>query len=182
MPNERDTNEDLQSSEKNNQTMSGVERFHGPDYLTGFTPDRDAMERLIEIESHTAHRLVEYVRGGWPGILSSEDFLGPLAQANGDIVLRVIDTPGSAWIYWRGNPCGNHYYGRIHALPHYQDHKVVSRRESTPDRLADYFKNSGSVIPIHVDNVPEPIWEFIQNSRVYKNKNGDQRCQATDNE
>lgn len=157
-------------SEDNTTTRDSVERFRGPDYLTEFVPDRDAMDRLRQLDSHTAQRLVKYVRGGWPGIMSGEDFLGPLAHAEGDVVLRVVDPPGCQWIFWSGNPCGKHFYGRLGALPHYHDHKVTGRRKASPDRLVEYLRNSGRVIPVHVDNVPEPIWKFMESQPAYREK------------
>lgn len=83
-------------------TDSGVERFRGPDYLTDFAPDPDAITCLQNEDSHTARRLVKYARGDWPGLLSGEDFLGPLAQTDGEVVLRVVSAPGNDWIWWRG--------------------------------------------------------------------------------
>jgi hypothetical protein len=150
-----------------------VERFRGPDYLTRFKPDPDAMGRLLQIESCTAQRLIKYVRGGWPGMLSAEDFLGPLTAAEGDILYRAVDSPGSHWIWWRGSPCGKHYYGRVSALPHYHDHKVVGRRKASADKLAEYLTapgECGTVIPVHVKNAPDPIWRMIQNDRPYRDR------------
>ena len=139
----------------------GVERFEGPDYLTRFEPDPDAMDRLAAIDSVTAFRLRKWVRGDYPGWLNVEDFLGPLAQAGGDIVLRVVDAPGAQWVFYEGRYPDRTRYGRVGALPHYQDHKVVQSLNRHPSRLKRLFDEKGSVIPIHRDNVPESIREVL---------------------
>lgn len=154
----------------NDTSTSSVDRFRGPNYLTRFDPDRQAMERLGEIPSETARRLIRYSRGGYPGILSGEDFLAPLAAAQGDVVLRSVDSPGSQWIWWRGNPIDEHFYGRLSTLPHYHDHKPVSRRKANADTLAEYLTGGGPVIPVHIENVPKSVWECLKNDRPYRNR------------
>lgn len=156
----RDTQPDRESS---------TTRFDGPDYLTGFEADPAAINRLQEIQSATAHRLLKRQRDEWPGMESSEDYLAPLTAAEGDILYRVINTPGNDWVWWRGNALGKHHYGRVSALPHYQDHKIVNRRKATPDKLGEVLKN-GRVIPVHVSNAPESIISCIESDSPYRNR------------
>ena len=146
----------------------GVERFEGPEYLTGFEPDPDAMERLAEIDSVTAYRLRKWVRDEWPGWLNVEDYLGPLAQAGGDIVYRVVDTPGAQWVYYRGRYADRTRFGRFGALPHYHDHKIVSNRNGHPSRLGPVLTEGGTVIPIHRENAPESIREALPEREPYE--------------
>lgn len=160
------TNANTDSETDAGTRRSAVDRFTGPSYLTRFEPDPEAMDRIAEIPSQTAQRLQKLAVGEYPGFPSSEDYLSPLIAAGGDIVFRVVNSPGSDWVWWRGAPLGEHYYGRIHSLPYYQDHKVTGRRKATADRLADVFDGS-PVIPVHISNVPEPVWECIKTDSTY---------------
>jgi len=149
-----------------------LERMEGPEYLTGFEPDPDAMELLGEIGSETAVRLRKRANEEFTGYHSTETYLAPLAQAGGEIVLRFINTPGSTWIWWQGQPLDKHYYGRMGTLPHYQSHKAVGRRNGHPDRLAEFVKRKRP-IPVHIENVPESVWSFMENDRPYRDRGGD---------
>jgi hypothetical protein len=146
-----------------------LERMDGPEYLTGFDPDPDAMAVLEEIGSETAVRLRKRVEKEWVGHHSTETYLAPLAQADGDIALRIVNTPGSEWIWWRGKPIDQHHYGRMHTLPHYQGHKPTGRRSGHPDRIAEFVERARP-IPVHVENVPESVWSFMENDRPYKDR------------
>ena len=149
--------------------MSGVEKFRGPDYLAGFEPDPEAMDRLKTVPSETAQRLVREANREWTGYHSTETYLAPLAQADGDIVLRFLNTPGSTWVWWRGRYGGKHQYARFGTLPHYQDHKVISRRNGHPDRLAEFIEYSRP-IPVFWENVPDSVWEVMSERRPYKER------------
>jgi len=149
---------------------NNVRKFRGPEYLTRFEPDPDALARLREIDSETALRLRKLSRDEWPGMWSVEDYLGPLEQADGDILLRVVDTPGSQWVAYRGEVMDTHYYLRIGALPHYQDHKIVGRRNSHVERLKGLFESHRSIIPVHIENAPDNIREFVRGSEVGGNE------------
>lgn len=155
--------EQAERSDTNESRKRGVEKFKGPKYLTRFEPDPDALAVLADIDSVTSTRLHKRSRGEWPGIISIEDYLGPLAQSEGEIVLRVVDTPGNQWVWWRGETLGKHQYRRVGALPHYQEHKIVNRRNGHVNRLTDLFESKGSIIPIHRDNAPQSIQEYIEN-------------------
>jgi len=157
-------------SNKNTDTQpqSGVEKYQGPEYLTGFEPDPDALTRLKEIDSVTSLRLWKLSQGEWPGMWSVEDYLAPLEQTNGEILLRVIDTPGCQWVAYRGEVSGTHYYLRFSTLPHYQDHKIVNRRNGHVERLRDLFESHHSIIPVHINNAPDNIREFVSDSKVGK--------------
>jgi hypothetical protein len=144
-----------------------LERMDGPEFLTGFEPDPDAMAVLADIGSETAARLRKRARKEWVGYHSTETYLAPLAQAGGEILLRFINTPGSEWVWWRGQPIDQHHYGRMHTLPHYHDHKATGRRSGHPDRIADFVERA-QPIPVHVENVPASVWEFIENDRPYE--------------
>ena len=156
--------EQTEQSNTGRSSPTSVEKFKGPTYLTRFEPDPDALAVLANLDSVTSTRLHKLSRGEWPGIISIEDYLGPLAQSEGDIVLRAVDTPGNQWVWWRGETLGKHQYRRIGALPHYQDHTVVNRRNGHVNRLKDLFESKGSVIPIHRDNVPESVAECMDNN------------------
>jgi len=75
--------EQTEQSNTNRSPPSGVEKFKGPTYLTRFEPDPDALAVLADIDSVTSTRLHKLSRGEWPGIISIEDYLGPLAQSEG---------------------------------------------------------------------------------------------------
>ena len=142
---------------------SGGSRFSDPKYLTDFTYDPDAIQRLNQVKSETANRLVGYsFRKSI--VLTAEDCLAPLAQTDGDVVLRVIDAPGANWIWWRGKPLETHHYGRVAALPHYQDHEVIHRRNAHPDHLQDYLLDGHPIIPVHRSNCPASIQAVIEDN------------------
>jgi len=149
--------------------MSGVEKFRGPEYLAGFEPDPDAIERLKAVPSETAQRLVREANREWTGYHSAETYLAPLAQADGDVVLRFLNTPGSTWVWWRGKYGGKHQYERFGTLPHYQDHKPIGRRNGHADRLADFIKRKRP-IPVFWENVPDSVWEIISERRPYEGR------------
>jgi len=135
--------------------------------------ERRARDRLREIPSDTCQRLANYIEHTyWSPSL--HEFIAPLEMTEGDIVLRISDdATGYLWLYWAGTPLDRRYYKCISTLPHYQDYKVVGRRNGSPNRIASTL-DEHYPRPTHIDDVPAPVRAVMANERPYPDEWGDE--------
>jgi len=128
--------------------------------------ERRALKRLREVPSEACQRLASCIEGSYwePSI---HEYYAPLEMTDGDIVLRISDdATGYLWLFWAGTPLDTQFYKCISTLPHYQDYKVVSRRNASPKRMVSKLDES-AVYPTHIDDVPAPVKAVMANSRPY---------------
>jgi len=128
--------------------------------------ERRALRRLRKVPSEACQRLANYIESSYwsPGV---HEFYAPLEMTDGDIVLRISDdATGYLWLFWAGTPLDTCFYKCISTLPHYQDYKVVSRRNASPKRMSSTL-DEGAVYPTHIDDVPEPVKEVMASCSPY---------------
>lgn len=128
--------------------------------------ERRAQARLREVPSDICQRLANYIQNTYwsPGL---HEFLAPLEMTDGDIVLRISDdAPGYLWLYWAGTPLDRRFYKCISTLPHYQDYKVVGRRNGSPNRIASTL-DEHYPRPTHIEDVPDSVRAVMANERPY---------------